>query len=1466
MPLTRYQIGNEYGLADPELYRAADRDDPEAVLEGVAMAGLVGVLRQLGDLAEFAAQIFHDLHEEVMATAARGHGLMTRVQQLEAEFPSIEKAFLSQTNHLSFFSSAGVDWHPNMHIEQNLISSSDMPRFVMDSYEECRGPPRLFLLDRFDVAGAGACLKRYTDPSFFKIDAVSSEIATVEVPREKKNRKVKKKGSRWRNGETQEATLSSHAKLHQLFLEERIENSHSDPARIVRLKRRQLNGFLFDPKPGKSYMEKFLDTSSPEQKAICEVSVVQPAVKMASDNSSESGQEIHEIHAVSPVKMLTQGKESSCSSPDTQKIAVKPFADELNGEAVDRAIIKVPDPIADVETDESSCTAAKMAIEKEVVVDIDRKTEGSLDRDHSDDVASEVDNYMDARTSMESEMEIDYEYKIKHDQGLLDVGKYRTDSDANDEHLDDRTNFSDSQSVGISSLSDYGNSLSKKARSSFSCSDSPRNLAEGTQSHDEGADEVFCSTENSSSEFVGEQSSQQSAHIDSLVTTSSKIPESNHFCTEESKILDLGEASHGLCLMDSNPILLPSSAAANSPIFSSVGHDSSETPHCIKHDLDSHCNDNNGTYTADSSVILPEVVSHTKQESLSPVFSQTNPLDELDHEGPYLLSDANLHLGNALEMASEKSDSNEPLNEVPQTNYSGEISTGNFDEGGLGLVHSIVPPADFPGPQLDPGAILVPKSSESTMCNALVSEVPDARVDLLLVEHDLTEVGAPSSDENVKLEELSRETDGENVGGSTTELDTVRRDAVLFEHPSDDGSDKPGCADLVNSDDVASKANKEEGVAFSLAGGANDDGVNDTDRSCSDVDCSSSPNILDIKESLLISKDPCQRQLDFNETISRGWLVELEVQKKVEQLECAPTHSDSSLYRLGSNNHSNLDVTDHIHDSSVEEKTRNNPTASDVTKPPLSELSNQDLESKPVCWSHFAKDNDEAIVSPTCCLPETSYLEQQELELSPYQVNAESIHAVADEASSKSLDLPAPSTCYLGEPGSPFEHSIQLQFDQHDKVCVQANEAGSLSSNIQSEQVQTADNLDGERCLDASSEFCLENVPNQKLDGFKVTGNPLDCAFPSLSILPEATHISLEEVPPLPPLPPMQWRLGKVTSACQTPEREWTPVIQDTLLPMQLSTGKEKADLEISSPESLIWEPSSPSLPTSATDGQRSEHCLSEETLGHSLQQALPSLEKLRSLNEAASSQDCLTLEGTQSSNPFLTLPDITNKKPRHDFPALKEDSVQISSNMPSQTLSIEHTTPGHDRVSPMGPLIQPLSHSESGTDAEARVTSKISEGEQGNSPDQSLAPITLLEEQSQRDVITLPGEMAWLPNTLALPLSYEVRKTNGNKLPRPRNPLIDAVAAHDKSKLRKVTERVQHQIEPKEDEKDSLLEQIRTKSFNLKPATVTRPTIHSRQGPQTNLKVAAILEKANAIRQALAGSEDDDSDSWSDA
>jgi hypothetical protein len=53
MPLSRRTVANEYALGGPELYKGVDQRDPEAVLDGVAMAGLVGVLRQLGDLAEY---------------------------------------------------------------------------------------------------------------------------------------------------------------------------------------------------------------------------------------------------------------------------------------------------------------------------------------------------------------------------------------------------------------------------------------------------------------------------------------------------------------------------------------------------------------------------------------------------------------------------------------------------------------------------------------------------------------------------------------------------------------------------------------------------------------------------------------------------------------------------------------------------------------------------------------------------------------------------------------------------------------------------------------------------------------------------------------------------------------------------------------------------------------------------------------------------------------------------------------------------------------------------------------------------------------------------------------------------------------------------------------------------------------------------------------------------------------------
>ncbi|XP_042039677.1 protein SCAR2-like isoform X1 [Salvia splendens] len=470
MPMNRYEIRDEYSLADPELYRAADKDDPEALLEGVAMAGMVGVLRQLGDLAEFAAEIFHDLHEEVMATAVRGHSLMIRVQQLEVEVPSVEKALLSQTDLSSVFYNTGVDWHANIQLEQNLVTQGDFPRFVMDSYEECRGPPRLFLLDKFDVAGAGACLKRYTDPSFFKLE--SSATATANVQREKKIRKAKKKGPHARYGGTPETLQeSSHAKLHQLLLKECVENGVGKPAYRARLKRRPY-AFPFSLKSGKSYMEELLKNPSPEHKLLHGVTVSSP-LRMSMDDQNES---VLELRSVSPGRE-SEGSKSDSPFADKEEILPKSSSNQRNDALTDIRTYGVSSLI-NILTDDIPSVSDEETSGKDIAIYGESKMEGSSIGYQSDEVASEIDNFVDAPSTMESEMDTDSELKVKNK--FTSYRKNQPQASLKNEARSNSLSL-DSQSTGDFSISDEGNNSYKKEISSFLFSDTPRTSAENPQ-------------------------------------------------------------------------------------------------------------------------------------------------------------------------------------------------------------------------------------------------------------------------------------------------------------------------------------------------------------------------------------------------------------------------------------------------------------------------------------------------------------------------------------------------------------------------------------------------------------------------------------------------------------------------------------------------------------------------------------------------------------------------------------------------------------------------------------------------------------------------------------------------------------------------------------------------------------------------------------------------------------------------
>uniref|UniRef100_A0A1J3JFX4 Protein SCAR n=1 Tax=Noccaea caerulescens TaxID=107243 RepID=A0A1J3JFX4_NOCCA len=187
MPLVRLEVRNVYGLEKTELHSNVEREDTKAILDGVAVSGLVGILRQLGDLTEFAAEIFHGIQEEVMVTSSRSSKLKMRLKQIEATVPSIQKKVIAQTNHIHFAYTGGLEWHPRIPNVQNQFIYDDLPQFVMAPYEDSRDPPRLHLLDKFDVNGPGSCLKRYSDPTHFK-----SASRATKLPETKKKKSVQR--------------------------------------------------------------------------------------------------------------------------------------------------------------------------------------------------------------------------------------------------------------------------------------------------------------------------------------------------------------------------------------------------------------------------------------------------------------------------------------------------------------------------------------------------------------------------------------------------------------------------------------------------------------------------------------------------------------------------------------------------------------------------------------------------------------------------------------------------------------------------------------------------------------------------------------------------------------------------------------------------------------------------------------------------------------------------------------------------------------------------------------------------------------------------------------------------------------------------------------------------------------------------------------------------------------------------
>ncbi|KAL1193677.1 Protein SCAR2 [Cardamine amara subsp. amara] len=1417
MPLTRYQSRNEYGLADPDLYQAADKDDPEALLEGVAMAGLVGILRQLGDLAEFAAEMFHDLHEEVMATASRSHGLTARVQQLEAEFPFIEKALLCQTDHSPFFSNKGMEWHPNLQLEQSVVTRGDLPRCVMDSYEECRGPPRLFLLDKFDISGAGACLKRYTDPSFVKLETSSYETSWDDIQREKKSQKAKKRASQWRNGGTPENALSSHAKLHELFLEEHLEAHHSDPARVVKLKTRKLDGYSLISKSGESYMEKFVQTCVDNETGY---QIITPNPKLLTWNMDSAKDLVTDIPEISMEGALDKSYRGSRAEVSLRNEQENVANINLNGGSIEKDIETVPESTYN-EVPGTTTT-------KDSQNNLNGKPGFLQHRSYSEDLTSEADNYVDAPATMELETETDDECRHKNRPGALKDGNHRTSSDADEERMEDPSQFSFFHSNGNRPVSENGRSSFGKQSTSFSYSDTA-SMSIDDQSDGEKSSGCLPFTSRSKSELVD--------FMSDVTSDANKV--SHNFNIQESvssRNVD-GQTSFSSNDTCSSPRPVSQNAESCSLTVQSLAPEVVEaSPELVRLDLNKGGNDGSKVDPVDSSrsdVKISNFPSETSSVSSTSEGSRCGTTIEkkymIDYSSNLVNSGTSPQVsvdsqtGKALPVADNDIETNSTVvfskvlanSSSDPKSCDGSSLTGKLLPFSAGTEMEVLP--DMPSKVCGP----------STVDETYLKDTLDDETDFVTVTNAVADVGSQSSVTDVDSQSSVAEISNEHSCTFGTTADVSISES--HEDTLENGMSMPAVVDSKLTSDINSGGEKVLGDASPTCSKCDEHISDEGFHDLSEVD-NATADIVPNVELAVSDNDDDTSSVDVNHAVSLSstslkgclpWISTNTYQSSSE----AVVESDRTLPaennpKLEKNvQESPLEVSSEGLDTFVDSDgtlpAEKNPESEKIMqKNPMevssgTALDNNDLagcESLSPTTSPDQSDRDTETKSPC-----KSILVDNCIDSSP--VNNLNLLESVDMDQTVKEQTPGASHAFA------------------DEELLQSSVSGFLEFSPQSAGIEL-------------------NSPKQELN--------LDSTFPGFGLLPETTLPNQEDMPPLPPLPPMQWRIGKVSHSFPTfmgksfetsssapsaaPQIGSSLNVQSESKPSELSVSlesdkSEQLPGEFVNNASVKPLQSSIQFPTTGTDLNR--HYDSSEFPTMPNQQCIEdfgSEENNLLAGHAAQNQELV-----RSQDSSLHLPQDLSAK-YEDFKDDTDVHVSQSSNDHLHYPETKALTPTQStKVEDDGHLVSDASNAET--------------AESSNTSVQKIIPVSA-------------GDAMWPVSAFSVAPTLDTNKPEVVpivRLPRPRSPLVDAVAAHDRRTMKKVSEMVQPPIKSKQDDQDSLLAQIRNKSISLKPAVATRPSIQT--GPKTNFRVAAILEKANTIRMAMAGSdEDEDSDSWSDS
>lgn len=1136
--------------------------------------------------------------------------------------------------------------------------------------------------------------------------------------------------------------------MHELFLEEHLEAHHSDPARVVKLKTRKLDGYSLISKSGESYMGKFVRTSVDNKTGY---EIMTPNPELLTWNMSSARDVVTDIPEISMVdawEKSHRGSRAEVSLPNEQE-NVANF--NLNVGFIEKDIETVPES--------THSEVPGTTITKDSQTNLNGKPGFLQHRSYSEDLTSEADNYVDAPATMESETETDDEFRPKNRSEALKDGNHHTYSDVDEERMEDPSQFSFFHSVENTPVSENGQSSFGKRSTSFSYSDT------ASVSIDDQSDGEKCSGR------LPSTSSIKSELVDSM---SHATPETNKvihdFNVQESVNSSNADgqtsfSSNDIC---SSPRPVSQNAKSCSLTVQSLAPEVVETsPELVRLDLNKGGNDgsevdpiNSSRSGASFDVKHSNFPSETSSISSISEGSRYDTTIEKNCMVDYASNLVNVgtspqvfvdsQTGKQLPVADNDVETNSTVacskvlaNPDRDTkSCDGSILTGKLLPCSAGMGMDVSP--DMPSKVCGPG----------TVDEIHLEDTLDDDTDCVTVTNAVAGVDSPISVADVDAQSSVAEISNEHSCAFGTTADVSISESR--EDTLENGMSMPSEVDSKLTSDFNSGGEKL---------------VGDASPTCSKCDEH-------------ISDTPAEFHSSY--THDEGF-------HDLPGLDNAATDVVSNV---------ELDVSDkHAETSSGDVNQAFSLSSTSLTNslPWFSTNTYQSSsEAGEIC-------QDTVVESDGTLQAENNPESEKKMQEIPLKVSSEGLGSAVDNNDLTNCESLSPMTS-LDQSDRNTETTAPCKSILDDN-CIDSSPVNNLNllESVKIEQsvkVQTpcgshafADEELLQSSVSRGFEFVplsagLESVPQSAgivLNSHKQELN-LDPTFPSFGLIPETTPPSPEDMPPLPPLPPMQWRVGKVPHSfvptfvgesveTSSSAPSATPPIGSSLnIPIEskpselsVSLGSDKSE---QLPEEFVNNASERPLqssihfPTIDTDlNSQCDNFGSQRIQSADLSAKLPTMPNRGRIEDFASEENNLLADHAAQNHEVIYSQESSSQLPQ-DPAANYEDFKDDTDVHVSQQSSGDHDScPETIALTPtQSTKVEDNGHSV--PDASSAETAEPS-----SSPVQKIIPASV-------------GDAMWPVSAFAVAPTLDINKLEEVpmvKLHRPRSPLVDAVAAHDR-------------------------------------------------------------------------------------